>query len=312
MWTIYCVTHISSGRRYIGQTKLSAARRWKGHLFAATYRKHDGRSRFVNAIRCYGAKAFRVSVLETCLTQPGADEAEIAWIASFSTTYEMFGFNVMPGGRGRVRDGESHNPWNDPAFRAKMTSPAMRARRLATRRATMAEDPSISAAASAVSKANWANPSIRKRILTNTAATKARPEVRARLSAAAKACHSPDSRARAAERQRELWSDPAFKAKSSAAIRAHHESEEYRGRARRNGTKQWKNAEIRERNAAAIRERLNSPQGLAERAARKARPCKRCGGERVILPSGINRCRPCHAARETARQAAKRLPEAAE
>jgi hypothetical protein len=66
-WTIYCVTHVASGRRYIGQTKLSAARRWKGHVSAAS--RGPRRTYFLAAIRKYGSGAFRLDTIEVLETQ---------------------------------------------------------------------------------------------------------------------------------------------------------------------------------------------------------------------------------------------------
>lgn len=47
-WTIYCHTHVDSGRRYIGLTKQAMMKRWKNHVHAAQHSR-DGRWHFPNA-----------------------------------------------------------------------------------------------------------------------------------------------------------------------------------------------------------------------------------------------------------------------
>ena len=134
MWTIYCHTHAATGRRYIGQTKLSWQRRWKGHL-ANARRSLDGYAHFGNALRKYGADAFSHEVLESCSTQDEADVAERRWIAEFDTTNRDLGFNRKPGGQGDNNEAlrnaknkpenrakvavEAAARWADPAFKAK-------------------------------------------------------------------------------------------------------------------------------------------------------------------------------------------------
>lgn len=102
-WTIYCHTHIESGRRFIGSTKRAWKKRWNSHVYAAK-RSKGGWSHFANAIREYGKDAFSHEVLETCETLEETSVSEEKWIVRFNTRDPEAGFNVerakvLPKGR---------------------------------------------------------------------------------------------------------------------------------------------------------------------------------------------------------------------
>lgn len=97
-WIVYCHTHIESGRRYIGLTKRTLRFRWNQHVLNAKKKLGKGCHHFWAAIRKYGKDAFSHNVLETCDTLEEANEAEEAWISSFSSRYPDFGFNLARGG----------------------------------------------------------------------------------------------------------------------------------------------------------------------------------------------------------------------
>ena len=61
-WTIYCHTHIETGRHYVGLTKKTWQKRWNQHCSQAKSSK-DGRWHFPNAIRKYGKEAFTMKSL---------------------------------------------------------------------------------------------------------------------------------------------------------------------------------------------------------------------------------------------------------
>lgn len=102
-------------------------KRWNSHVYTAN-RIKDGKaavtSHFPNAIRKYGKDAFSHEVLETCGTLEEANLAEEKWIAHFDTRDPEKGFNLAKGG-GCVPNPEKRNPWDDPAFRAKMEATAL-------------------------------------------------------------------------------------------------------------------------------------------------------------------------------------------
>lgn len=115
-WTIYCHTHVDSGRRYIGLTKQTMLRRWNRHVYSALH-VVKGRGYFANAIRKYGKDAFAHEVLQACETLDEANSAEVLWIDYFKTQDARFGFNLARGGRCAPRTIKK-NPWDDPVYRS--------------------------------------------------------------------------------------------------------------------------------------------------------------------------------------------------
>ena len=184
-WTIYCHTHIASGRRYIGQSSRRWTNRWREHCYNATHGRR--RSFFLNALQKHGPDAFGHEVLETCATQDEANAAEARWIEHFKTMDPEFGFNRLKGGRGEVPT--RRNPWESPEFRAKMLattipkalaglhSPEARAKAKATK-----QTPEHKARASAIGKEVGARPGVK----AARSLAMSRPELRAVLSENAK------------------------------------------------------------------------------------------------------------------------------
>lgn len=132
-WIIYCFTHTTTGRRYIGLTSQSVRKRWNQHLSKA---RAGGLWHFSNALRKYGAEEFSCEVLEVCPDAKSAGEAEKKWIAALRSNDRRFGFNLQQGGTcpphpvPNVWDREGHREkvsaamkrhYNDPEFRAKMS-----------------------------------------------------------------------------------------------------------------------------------------------------------------------------------------------
>jgi group I intron endonuclease len=130
-WTIYCHTHIETNRRYIGLTKLTMMKRWNQHVANAGRKTGKGCLHFWNAIRKYGKESFSHRILEICTSIEEANEAEQAWIESFTSTNPEFGFNLLRGGYkwvGMTRDAKAESSdrarklWRDPSYRARVTT----------------------------------------------------------------------------------------------------------------------------------------------------------------------------------------------
>jgi hypothetical protein len=117
-WTLYCHTHIESGRRYIGLTSHTMMHRWAQHICQARYSK-GGRWHFPNAIRKYGKDAFSHEVLAQSWTLEGANATEEALILQYDTRNPEKGFNLTKGGE-HTPHPIRKNPWNNPTFREKM------------------------------------------------------------------------------------------------------------------------------------------------------------------------------------------------
>lgn len=105
--SIYVVTHVESGRRYVGQTIHPVAYRWKHHVAGAL----NGRSHcryLASAIRKHGTEAFTVETVQL-IEAASKDElatrldaAEIEWIARLASLAPS-GFNLAVGGQGKGR-----------------------------------------------------------------------------------------------------------------------------------------------------------------------------------------------------------------
>jgi hypothetical protein len=119
VFTIYCHTHVATGRRYVGLTKLTVRKRWNQHVYFATKKTGKGCRRFWNAIRKYGKDAFSHEVLERCSTLEVANLAEQCWIELYNSCNPEKGFNIQPGGRWD-HPKDPKNPWDNPGFREKV------------------------------------------------------------------------------------------------------------------------------------------------------------------------------------------------
>lgn len=88
---VYTITHIASGKKYVGQsTKL--AKRWAG------YRNLEckGQPKLLNAIRKYGVEAFAFDVVFTAYDKNQLDWLECWFISELDTVNT--GYNCMSGG----------------------------------------------------------------------------------------------------------------------------------------------------------------------------------------------------------------------
>jgi len=104
---IYCVEHIATGKKYVGQTRthrenhgryrpFGAEGRFKTHLSEAKCNtKHKSGHLLGTDIRMFGAEAFRVSTLEICDLDK-LNEREVFWISECNTVYPS-GYNLSPG-----------------------------------------------------------------------------------------------------------------------------------------------------------------------------------------------------------------------
>lgn len=312
VFTIYCHIHRESGRRYVGQTRKTWKQRWNQHVYTAEKLAKKGWSHFANAIRKYGKDAFSHEVLETCATVDLANVAEEKWIAHFNTRDPLFGFNIKKGGD-HVPHPMDREYWNRPGFRE---------------------------AASARSKAVWADPQKRFNILTETRAALQCLDVRAKLSksvtelwkdpefrsknlAAAAKSRTPE----VLEKLRRNWDDPLFRDRCSVGTRARSEAEASKTHCLRGHPRTPENLDAQRECKACIHDRrvearASCPKGhpyvegsfkLTPRgrrdcltcrdASKGPRPCTKCGREKKRRSGGRLRCGPCTDARTAAWEA---------
>jgi hypothetical protein len=106
---IYCVEHIATGKKYVGQTRshrlnrgryrpFGADGRFRDHMSCASRNtKTDQCSALYNAVREYGRGAFLWKHLEECDVSD-LDDRERHWISTLNTEYPT-GYNLTGGGR---------------------------------------------------------------------------------------------------------------------------------------------------------------------------------------------------------------------
>ena len=116
-WTVYCHTHIESGRRYVGITSRTMERRWAQHCCQAKSSK-GGRWHFPNAIRKYGPEAFEHQILGVYYSLEEANKEEERLIDEWDLRNSEKGFNLARGGEHKPHPIRK-NPWDDPAYRAR-------------------------------------------------------------------------------------------------------------------------------------------------------------------------------------------------
>lgn len=94
---IYRITHVASGKSYIGLTVQSLPRRWKFHLEQAASGYIKGNASLHAAIRKFGPNDFEVVSIDRGTTKIDLEAKERHWIATFGTLAPR-GFNLHPGG----------------------------------------------------------------------------------------------------------------------------------------------------------------------------------------------------------------------
>lgn len=220
-WTIYCHTHVESGRRYVGLTKKTMRQRWSAHVYRALRRMDQ--SYFPNAIRKYGPEAFSHEVLEVCHSLEVANLAEECWIELLDTRNPEKGFNLARGGQHVPHP--TRNPWDRPEYRAKSL--------VSTRKKW--EDPELRRK---LSSAHLGVKLSQAHCAAISAARKGKdhvPEVRARINESIRARYEDLAlRATLSESTKKLWSDEDFRKKTSSsispAVRAKWQDPEYRAK----------------------------------------------------------------------------------
>lgn len=118
---VYLITHIETGKQYVGITIQSIERRWKNHTEQAKAGSLKSDASLHEAIRRYGADAFKVSIIDHGSTKRGLEKAERDWIKQLNSL-EPNGFNISPGGTSggstpiaTVVDGEQFKSVKDAA-----------------------------------------------------------------------------------------------------------------------------------------------------------------------------------------------------
>jgi group I intron endonuclease len=119
---VYRVTNTTNGKVYIGQTVQSIEVYWKqGHVSPAMNQRGTSRH-FYNAIRKYGADAFKVEVLHKAKSLEELSKMETFFIVLHQSHLRENGYNMTLGGEGAM-PGELNPMWgktHSDAVKAKL------------------------------------------------------------------------------------------------------------------------------------------------------------------------------------------------
>jgi len=100
MGVVYLIENKINRKKYVGKTKYTAEKRWRGHVSTARGGKPT-KMTIILAIRKYGYENFSISVLEEVSTNDDElSNAEIKWIAKLGTRNGEIGYNQTMGGEG--------------------------------------------------------------------------------------------------------------------------------------------------------------------------------------------------------------------
>ncbi len=89
---IYKITHVASGKVYVGQSQNIAKR-------IVTHARVAGCRHLWNALQKYGLNAFSVDLLERVDDISALDEREQFWISATGSQDTNLGYNIKPGGK---------------------------------------------------------------------------------------------------------------------------------------------------------------------------------------------------------------------
>jgi hypothetical protein len=202
-WTVYCHTHVASGRRYVGLTKKTMLARWNQHSYNARQKKGKKCSYFWAAIRKYGPESFSHEILKSCGSLEEASAAEIRYIEEFGSKDREKGFNLMKGGSRPVLDKKSYSElrsslalehWKDPRYRTSVVSSMTATKNLPENRAM----------ASKRAKALWADNAFREKVTASNKLTD--PSIRAKAVDAMKVSFStPESLKKRSDASKKAW-----------------------------------------------------------------------------------------------------------
>lgn len=195
---IYRITHIESGKVYIGQTTRNLRERWLSHqnqTYCASLHR---------AIKKHGAEAFVMVEIDRAHSKEQLDELEIHYIALHCSMDRSRGYNLRGGGSFGKHSSESREKMSasvrqaylDPAFKAKLS-------------AARTGKPCLPEVKAKIAKSNTgktADVETRKRLSELRTAMWADETSRENMQQASiKARQSEDFKAKTAERSRQQW-----------------------------------------------------------------------------------------------------------
>lgn len=126
---VYTITHVESGKVYVGKSKVPR-NRWARHkLDSAT-----GDTMLYRAMRKHGVAAFKFEIVEQCPSDGDSFEAEKRWVAKLESNAPGKGYNHTEGGPGMPRPDQVTRGRMGSGMRGKKQTPESVAKRAAANR----------------------------------------------------------------------------------------------------------------------------------------------------------------------------------
>lgn len=208
---VYRITHLESGRCYIGQTIQSLGTRWRQH------QRQSVCVRLHRAIAKYGAEAFEVEQIGESDDKLFLDFLERFWISVHRSSDREHGFNLREGGS-FGRHTEASKGLMSQKVQAAYLRPETRERLRASKLGKPLADATCKKIAAANTgkrhteetkallserrKAMWQDPQYRESVTSKQNAGK----------------RSPEARAAASEKAKAQWADPEKRRKGLEAL----------------------------------------------------------------------------------------------
>lgn len=209
---VYLVTNLVNGKRYVGQTVMPLAQRWKKHCGM-----HSGCHALSAAIRKYGEHSFSIEEIARASSAAELNALEAALVIETNSMWPH-GYNLKAGGGSVGKMSEATRERMKVATAASWRDDEYRRHQLAKKQTA-----SFKKSLSVASRARWADPEYR--------------------AAAIEKLRSPEYRARMSVINAARWQDAGYREKQLARIKSPENVEALRASA----LAKWQDPEFRAR-----------------------------------------------------------------
>lgn len=198
---VYKITHIDSGRVYVGKTSRPTLR-WSEHIRASSKPDKRGYGYLQRSIAKYGKDAFRYEIIDATMTEVGAYRAEQVWIEHLNCKAPA-GFNLNGGGLGSFQATAETKAKQSAAALGKRKSPETIERMRAAKRTPEAI---------AKVRATHTGKHLSQETIDRLRASKRTPSAIAKVrEARLGSVLSEETKRKIADRARQRWADPEFR-----------------------------------------------------------------------------------------------------
>ncbi len=268
---VYKVTHVASGRHYIGITVKEEAFRFRQHVQHAT----SGRlsTPLHVAIREFGAEAFIVEHIATAFTRKDAGEIEKLLILETNCVTPN-GFNGNYGGEPDARWTDEAKARASASHKGRAWTPEFRAKMSVIQQTPEYREKMRAANAKAQADRKPMTEETREKLRQAAIAQFSDPAAREASSERARALMAdPDRRALSRDVANRNWADPAYRAKHQGAMDAVFSDEDYRARLNASQSVRMANPALRQKLSESLKRHMSDPENRAKiRAALDASP----------------------------------------